>query len=170
MPATGLTDLLRELSASGGHEVRTDIVNFRVTIPASGGVTQPGAEKLRNEYDFLVTRIFASQTGAGITNNAASADAQFDDVDEIRFNMKVSGTGENMFSTDVELQGLVDSVTGRSTHDIDFAPGGYLIRAGADLSITFTRRATTISTARIVNVYVVALLVPKDYHKQPRKA
>lgn len=169
MAAFGLIDFLREIAAHGVDDLRTDIIGFRVTIPTSGSITQPSAEKLRTEYDYYVTRIFASMTGAGMTDNVTNADAKFDDVDEIRFNARVSGTGQDMFTTDVELQGLVDSATGRSTHDIDFLPGGFKIRAGADLTPTFTRRATTITTQRIVNVYLVCLLVPKGFERQPRK-
>lgn len=164
------SEVLRDLSANGGSgNARWDMIDFRVSIPASGAITQPGAEKLRNEYDYDVREIFASMTGAGNTANAATADTQYDDVDEIRFNVKVSGTGENMFSTDVELQGLVDSLTGRSTRSLKFDEGGFMIRAGADLTASFTRRATTITTARIVNVYIVARLVPKDFYKTPRR-
>ena len=156
----GLFSSLREIAAARRADLRMDVINFRVTIPTSGNITQPSAEKLRNDYEYYVRQVKASMTGAGNTNNAATADANYDDVDEVLFNLRESGTGENLFTTDVELSALVNSNSGASQGEIDFRPFGYKIGRGADLSITFTRRAATITTQRIVVVQLVCLLVP----------
>ena len=168
MSRGGLIDLLREIAAYGGDDLRTDWVNFRTTVVTSGSLTQPTAEKLRGDYDYFVTEMRASMTGAGNTANASTADAQYDDVDEIRFNFRESGTGQNMFSTDVELASLVDSISGAPI-PCRFDPGGYKIRAGADLSCTVTRRASTINTQRVVNTTLVCVLVPEGFHVRRRK-
>lgn len=168
MARGGLIDLLREIAAYGGDDLRTDLINFRTTVPASGSITQPTAEKLRGDYDHFVIGIRASMTGAGNTDNVTSADAKYDDVDEIRMNFRESGTGQNMFSTDIELALLVNSISGAPI-PLDFDPGGYKVRAGADLSITVTRRATTLTTARVVNACLVCVLVPEGFHVRKRK-
>lgn len=156
----GIFSNLREIAAARRTDLRMDVINFRVTIPTSGNITQPTAEKLRNDYEYLVTKINAAMTGVGNTANVATADTQYDDVDEIRFNLRESGTGENLFTTDVELSTLVNSRDGNTTGGLDFNPYGHKIGRGADLSITFTRRATSITTQRIVVVQLVCLLVP----------
>jgi len=168
MARGGVINLLREVAAYGGDDLRTDIINFRTSVPASGAITQPTAEKLRGDYDHYVTEIRASMTGAGNTDNVTNADAKYDDIDEIRVNFRESGTGQNMFSTDIELALLVDSISGRPV-PLSFEPGGYKIRAGADLSITVTRRATTLTTARVVNVALVCVLVPEGFHARKLK-
>ena len=156
----GLSSSLREIAAARRADLRMDVINFRVTIPTSGNITQPSAEKLRNDYEYFVTKIRGSMTGAGHTANAATADTQMDDIDEIRFNLRESGTGENLFTTDVELSTLTNSRDGNPSGELDFTPYGYKIGRGADLSITFTRRASSITTQRIVVVQLVCVLIP----------
>ena len=168
MSRGGLIDLLREVAAYGGDDLRTDIINFRTTVPTTGAITQPTAEKLRGDYDHYIIEMRASMTGAGNTDNVTNADAKYDDVDEIRFNFRESGTGQNMYSTDIELALLVDSISGAPI-PLSFGRVGYKIRAGADLSITVTRRATTITTQRVVNVALIVALVPEGFHTRKRK-
>jgi hypothetical protein len=156
----GLFSNLREISAGRRADLRMDVINFRVTIPTSGNITQPSAEKLRNDYEYFITKVRASMTGAGNTANAGTADTQYDDVDEINFNMRESGTGEDLFTTSVELSTLVNSNYGNPSGELDFNPYGHKIGRGADLSITFSRRASSITTARIVVVQLVCVLVP----------
>lgn len=169
MPLQGISDQLREIAAHSGAEFKTDVVGFRVTIPTSGDVTQPSAEQLRGEYDYFVVEIRAAMTGSGGTNNASTEDGYVDDVQEIRFNLRESGTGQNVFSTDVELATLVDSRSGQPAHPLNFKGFGYKIRAGAHLQPTFTRRSSSISLARIVNLQLVCVLVPKNYQLVPSR-
>lgn len=164
MAIQGIADSLREVAAHSGAEFKMDVVNFRVSIPTSGDPTQPAAEQLRGEYDYFVVKIRASMTGTGGTNNASTEDGYADDVQEIRFNLRESGTGQNLFSTDVEVATLCDARTGNPNEGLDFRPYGHKIRAGAHLLPTFTRRATSVSLARVVNVQLVCVLVPKNYH------
>ena len=157
---SGLFNSLREISAARRSDLRMDVINYRVTIPTSGNISQPSAEKLRNDYEYFITKIRASMTGAGNTANATTADTQYDDVDEIRFNLRESGTGENLFTTDVELSTLVNSRDGDPSGELDFYPFGHKIGRGADLTSTFSRRASSITTQRVVVVQLVCVLVP----------
>lgn len=167
MPNLGHADILREIAAHTSDEFKQDVVSFRVTIPTSGDITQPANEQLRSNYDYYVRRVRASMTGAGNTANAATADTQYDDIQEIRFNFRESGSGQNMFTSDIELATLCDSNTGRPSGDLEFTPHGYKLRAGSHIIPTFTRRASAVTTARIVVVQLICELIPRNYHQLP---
>lgn len=167
MPVQGHSDILREVAAHTSDEFKMDIVGFRVTIPTSGDITQPSNEQLRSNYDYYVKKIRASMTGAGHTQNAGTADTYHDDIQEIRFNLRESGSGQNMFTTDIELATLADSQTGQPSGELDFGAEGYKLRAGAHLIPNFTRRASSITVARIVNIQLVCVLIPRNYHQLP---
>lgn len=151
MPAlvSDLASLLRDILAADNEELITDYLVFRGTVPTSTtAVTQPTIVNTRQTHDHFVTRIHMGAT-TPLTNPA--------DLDLIRWNIEVSGTARNMFKNDVELAAHVSQI---SVLPIDFSPGGYAFRAGADLSMTITRRSA-VTTERIVTIGLVCILVPK---------
>lgn len=169
MAFDSLTDVLRELAAHGGDDIKSDVVSYRVTIPASGDITQPSAEQLRSNYDYYVVGVRGSMTGTGGGTDTADADA--DDIQEIRFNLKESGSGQNLFTSDIEWALLSDSWSGQPVKDLTWGDGKYGIklRAGAHLQATFTRRASTITTARVCVLAIMCVLIPKNFHLRPPK-
>lgn len=160
-----LLSLLRAISASHG-ELRTDIVSYRALITASGVLGDTAndvtRQQLHDDYDYYITELRAVCTPAGLTDNVTNADAKFDDLQEIRFNFQVGGAGQTLFTADVELAPLVD-VNGLSV-PVRFDPGGYAVAAGKELRLLTSRRATTITTARVLTVQLIALMIPKDFH------
>jgi hypothetical protein len=91
---------------------------------------------------------------------AATAATDLDDIDEIRFNGRLSSAGgSRLFSSDVEFGGLMSSQRGNSV-PIRFSPGGHWIKAGATITPVFSRRASTITTARVATVTLVFLILP----------
>ena len=164
---SSLTETLRELAAHGGDDIKTDLVMTRTTGRASGDITQDSAIQLRNDYDYYVTEIRVGITPTGGATDTVDADA--DDFDQIRFNIRESGAGQNFFTTDVELTTLCHGSYGNTT-PISFSPSGYKVRAGAGITVTLTRRASTITAARVVVVCLVCTLVPKNFHQRARKA
>ena len=147
-----LSGLLRDILAAGDGELETDLLTFRGTVTQSGDVTQPTNVTLKNTHDYFITRVHS-----GMTYLAAN----YADQDLIRWNIQVSGTGKNMFRYDVEMATCSVPGSGEPV-PIDFAPGGYAIRAGAELSQTITRRSSLgNATSRIVTTMLAAIVAPK---------
>ena len=160
-----LTDFLREIDASSG-ELSATVIQFRASVTAAAAVSYPTdgpgqTFTLSEEYVYFITELRAGFTLAGLTENAGTADTLYADVDDFRFNIKDSGSGKDLFDTDVELNTLV-SGDGKST-PISFAPSGWAIRAGATLKLTVTMRDTAITRARVVTPQLVCIKVPKGY-------
>lgn len=164
-----LAQLLREISASHG-ELRADQLSFRGSVPTSGSVTYTKqTATCRADYDYFFTEVRAGLTTAGLTGNSTTADAYFQDIDELRFNVKVDGTGENIFTDDIEMQTMISPVDGRPL-PMTFSPSGYAIAGGKKLTFTVTRRATTIDVARTIAVALVAILVPVGFAEKAARA
>ena len=155
MFVSNLAALLHDIVKSQEGDLRTDIFTFRGTMPTGGSaITQPTVINSRQTHDIFVTRI-----KMGLTTPATNPS----DLDNIRWNCEVSGVAQNMFKSDVEVAAYVGQPgtnAGVPTGEIDFSPGGFAIRAGADLSVTLTQRAN-LSTQRVVTIAFQVILAPK---------
>ena len=150
-----LLSRLYEIAKSRRGTLKTDIITFRGSITTGAAVTQPDPRKIRNNFEYYMIELRAGFTGTTL------ADANIDDIDQVRFNISESGTGEDMFSNDVELQALAGG-TGNQSVPVRFDPYGYKLGAGADLTCTLTPRATALTIARVVTVQLVCVLVPAE--------
>ena len=170
MYVPALDQLLREIAASTGGALSTDPLFFRATIPTSGAVGK-GADDvlsvpLLDDFDY-----FFHKMSVGVTHGSGAGD-----LDEINFNFDLGGTGSNLFrSSSVEVSACNLQLAGITTQNnvlvvggcgiVDFAPGGYAIAGGKrSLTLEPARRASTITTQRILTVGLWMITVPKDYH------
>lgn len=153
-----LLSRLAEIAKARGALLKVDQVRFRVTLPTSGSITQPSSVKVRSNYDYYMFELRAGHTPNGTGGTTSDAAAQ--DPDEISFNLSESGTGENMFNSDVELSTLVNGQNGNLT-PMSFQPFGYKISAGADVSCTVNQR-TNVTLARTLVVMCVCVLAPVE--------
>lgn len=142
---TYLEDVSRLLEGGAG----VDIAVFRGTVPTSGGLTQPPLFRCKPSHHYFLIEVRGSCTAA----------TDLDDIDEIRFNAKIGS--ESLFSADLEMMSLMSPQRGNPV-PIRFAPGGRWIKADSQISGVFTRRASTITTARVATVTMVFLLLPVD--------
>ena len=155
---------LAEIAAAARKSLKLDSLGFRVSIPTTGSVTQPSAIKLRAEFDYFMFELRAGYTALGGGTDTTDADAQ--DVDEVRVNFVESGTGETVFSSDIELSSLMSGQVCQPV-PMDFRPWGHKFEAGTDLSCTVTMRAN-VTTARVLAVQIQCVLAPKglaNYYK-----
>lgn len=162
MFVSNLAALLHDIIASEEGDFRTDIFTFRGTMPTGGtAITQPTVINTRQTHDLFVTQIHM-----GLTTPATNPS----DLDNIRWNTEVSGVAQNMFKSDVEVAAYVGQPgtnAGVPTGVIDFAPGGFAIRAGADLTTTLTQRSN-LSTQRVVTLSFHVILAPRGMARRLR--